>query len=631
LPSVPTQSSRSSQLLTQALQHHHAGRIAAAATIYAELRKLEPKGFQGYHLGGAAALQLGKLDQAAALLQQAIALSPNSGPTHMCLGLALGQLGQLEKAEEHLAKATKFDPKNAEAWCNYGSGLMVRGKVEDAENAFRKSLQLDPRNADAWSALGSALYFRGKPAEALESQTRALQLNPRHPKAQSSRAQNHLNFHRAEAALQDFDAHLARQPDDIEAASFRLFLLNYFDRFTPAQLWEEHRKFGQRLRVTTPARPRHAFPNTRDPQRRLRVAFFSPDFREHSVAFFIEPLLQHLDRDRFEIYLYHHHWYVDDVSRRLQSLAAQWRNFLGQSAASIEAQILKDAPDILVDLAGHSGFNRIDVLARRVAPVQVNYLGYPNTSGVEAMDYRFTDAIADPAETSAPIHSEKLVYLPATAWTYRPPEYAPAIGTPPSSRGQPLTFGSFNNPSKLSASTWRLWAEVLRAVPDARLVLKGIAVDAALLQSSASAAGVDPKRLVCLPGTRTAAEHLACYEQVDVALDPFPYSGTTTTCEALWCGVPVVTLRGDRHASRVGASLLGAVGHPEWVAANTSEYVRIAAELARARERLPEIRANLRPQMAASPLLDFKRQAGRFGEALRACWVETVAQLSAAK
>jgi predicted O-linked N-acetylglucosamine transferase (SPINDLY family) len=627
LPSVPPQTSRSSQLLTQALQHHQAGRVAAAATIYAELRKLEPTGFEGFHLGGAAALQLGKLDQATTLLLQAITLRPASGITHMCLGLALGQMGQLEKAEEHLAKATKLEPKNAEAWCNYGSGLMVRGKIEDAENAFRKSLQLSPKFAEAWSALGSTLYFRGKTTEAFDCQTRALEIDPRHPKAQSVRAQNHLNSHRVEAALKDFDAHLARQPEDIEAASFRLFLLNYFDRLTPTQLWEEHRKFGQRLRVTTPSRPRHAFPNTRDPQKRLRVAFFSPDFRDHSVAFFIEPLLQHLDRDRFEIFLYHHHWCVDDVSRRLQSLATQWRNFLGQSASSIEAQILKDAPDILVDLAGHSGFNRIDALARRVAPVQINYLGYPNTSGADAMDYRFTDTIADPLEQSAPFHSEKLVYLPGTAWTYRPPEYAPTITTPPSSQGQPFTFGSFNNPSKLSNATWQLWANVLRSVPDSRLIVKGIALDSQVLQTRIADAGMDPRRLVCLPGTRTAAEHLACYEQIDVALDPFPYSGTTTTCEALWCGVPVVTLRGDRHASRVGASLLTAIGHPEWIAADGNDYVRIACELATRREPLAQVRASLRPQMASSALLDFRAQATRFGDALRACWIETLSGL----
>ncbi|HEY9154532.1 MAG TPA: hypothetical protein VIM69_05340, partial [Opitutaceae bacterium] len=369
------------------------------------------------------------------------------------------------------------------------------------------------------------------------------------------------------------------------------------------------------------------FPNTRDPQKRLRIAFFSPDFREHSVAFFIEPLIQNLDRERFEIFLYHHHWYIDDVSRRLQRSAAQWRNFLGQTASSIEAQILKDAPDILVDLAGHSGFNRIDALARRVAPVQINYLGYPNTSGVEAMDYRFTDAIADPPDQSASLHSEKLVYLAGTAWTYQPPEYAPPVATPPNSRGQPFTFGSFNNLSKLSKATWRLWAEVLRVVPDSRLILKGIAANSAQLQQHATEAGIDLSRLVCLPGTCTAAEHLGCYEQIDVALDPFPYSGTTTTCEALWCGVPVISLRGDRHASRVGASLLTAVGHPEWIAADTDAYVRIASDLATRRDQLPEIRAGLRLQMNASPLLDFKGQAARFGEALRACWIETVTQL----
>jgi predicted O-linked N-acetylglucosamine transferase (SPINDLY family) len=368
-------------------------------------------------------------------------------------------------------------------------------------------------------------------------------------------------------------------------------------------------------------------PNTRDPERRLRIAILSPDLRMHACAFFLEPLLQHLDRKHFQLLLYLDYHREDDMSARLRALSDTWRNFICQPDPVVEQTIRSDQPDVLIDLAGHSSSGaRLPLYAHRMAPVQITYLGYPDTTGLPAMDYRFTDAIADPVGEADRFATERLVRFAPTAWAYLPPANAPEPGPPPSLNGTPVMFGSFNNITKINAATVQLWAGLLRAVPDSRLLIKGFfrGMDPAVRDSflkAFEAAGVSASRVKLVDRTGEIKDHLELYRQVDVALDTFPYHGTTTTCEALWMGVPVVTLRGDRHAARVGASLLTAVGHPEWIADDKAAYVRIASELASDPARLKTLRTELRDDMKRSPLLDHAGQAARFGAALRACWI----------
>lgn len=612
-------------VLQQALQHHQAGRFAPAAALYAEIRKSLPRHFEAHHLGGVVALQLGKTSDAAQLLQAAVQLRSNSATTYMCLGLAQSQLGRNAEAEKNLRAAVRLDPKNHESWANLASVLVVTSRLEEAAEAYRSSLKAKPDFAQAWSGLGSVLQLMGRAREAVAHHTRALELDPLHPKAQASRAVSLQSLNEIDASFADFEAHLARQPDDLESASFRIFLLNYSAEITREQLFAEHRAFGARLAARIQPASRNGFPNTRDPEKRLRVAFLSPDLRQHSVAFFIEPLLIHLDPAQFEILLYHDHFCVDETSRRLQKRAAVWRNFIGQTPTALENEVRRDAPDVLLDLSGHTGFNRMPLFGRRLAPVQITYLGYPNTTGVPAMDYRFTDAIADPPGESDLLHTETVIRFAPTAWAYSPPPDTPAPRLHATS--EPFTFGSFNAIAKVNPALLRLWAEILRGTPGARLLVKSSTLlDQETFRSRATAAGLDLSRLVMLPSAPTVAEHLACYAKVDLALDSHPYNGTTTTCEALWMGVPVVSLCGDRHAARVGASLLTAVGHPEWIAYDAAHYVRLAQELAAQPEKLLPCRAALRDEMRASPLLDHAGQAQRFGAALRHCWTEFCTQ-----
>lgn len=607
-------------LLQQAVSHHQAGRLAAAAGLYAQVRTLAPRQFEGFHLGGAVALQLGQIAEAEKLLATALALNPRAATTHMCLGLAQAAAGRGELAEKSLRQSLQLDPKNPEAWVHLASICSIASRFDEAAEAYERCLKLQPKFAQAWAGLGSILHLRGKHTEAIAHFDKALALDPNHPKARASRAQARLSLHQVAEARADFEAHLKKFPDDLESRSYRLFLLNYTSELSRTELFAEHQAFGT---AATAAARKTKMPVAAGvptvaptPGRKISVAFLSPDLRTHSVAFFLEPLLRHLDRERFEITLYHDHFSVDDTSRRLQALAGRWRNFIGQTADVVEKRIREDAPDILVDLAGHTGFNRLPLFARRLVPVQITYLGYPNTTGLAEMNYRFTDALADPPGESDALHTERLVRFAPTAWCYEPPATAPAPNLQP---GRAPTFGSFNNLSKLSLQTLRLWAKVLAAVPGSRLLLKGSGLSPELLTPRLAAAGLDPARIDLLPATPTLAEHLATYSRVDVALDPFPYHGTTTTCEALWMGVPVVTLAGDRHASRVGASLLTAAGHPEWVTQSEDDYVRTAAALIGDAARLAALRSGLRADLRRSPLLDHAGQAARFGEALLQC------------
>jgi predicted O-linked N-acetylglucosamine transferase (SPINDLY family) len=367
----------------------------------------------------------------------------------------------------------------------------------------------------------------------------------------------------------------------------------------------------------------------------LRVAVLSPDLRQHSCAYFLEPLVRHLPPAEFELYLYHDHFREDAVSERLRKHAAVWRNFLGKPPREVERTIRADAPDILVDLAGHTGMtNRLPLFARRLAPVQITYLGYPDTTGVPAMDYRFTDARADPPGDADRFATEKLVRFAPTAWAYQPPAEAPDPREAARPRNTPPTFGSFSNLAKITDSTLALWARLLATAPEARLLLKGHGLDepdtkAAWLARLARA-GLPADRLELVGRLADPAAHLALYRRVDVALDTFPYHGTTTTCEALWMGVPVVTVTGANHVARVGASLLTHCGLSELVASDEAGYIATAVALAGDPERLAGLRRTMRDRLNAAPLTDYKGFARSVEAAYRAMWRDWVAGASQA-
>ena len=610
-------------LLQQGVAHHRAGRLEEALVCYRRVRSGAPKNFDGLHLGGLVAFQQGRLPEAIDLLGRAHRTSPRDPICQMRYALALMATQRTAEAEKHFRQAVKVKPDFVEGWENLATCLKIQDKLDDAIACHEKVSVLQPDYASGWYNFGLTLSFIGRYADALACHDRSLAADPNYTLARFGRAQALHQSHRMAEAVEAYDEFLALEPSNHEARSYRLFALHSLDGVSREQLFADHVAYGRV--VGSPPGP--ALPNLADPNRRLRVAFLSPDLRNHSVAFFIEPLLAKLDSAAFEIYLYHDHFREDAFSTRLRSLAAVWRNFVGQPHSAVEATIRGDAPDILIDLAGHTGVtNRLPLFARRLAPVQITYLGYPNTTGLPAMDYRLTDAIADPFGEADYFATEKLIRFSPVAWSYAPLPEAPEVAPSPFAARGHVTFGCFNTPAKITDSTLALWAKILVGVPGSTLRLKGAGLDKPALRthylSQLSRFGVGSDRVEFMVRTADTASHLACYHGVDVALDTTPYNGTTTTCEALWMGVPVVTVIGDRHMSRVGASLLTAIGHPEWVAASTDDYVACAIGLVSNPERLSRLRAGLRPEMQRSPLLDHVGQAVRFGLAIRECWQE---------
>jgi predicted O-linked N-acetylglucosamine transferase (SPINDLY family) len=646
--------------LQTGLVHHQAGRLADAEKFYRQVRSAAPALFDGLHLSGVLAYQQNRHAEAVDLLARARRADPRHALCAMRLGLALAALDRHTEAETHYRAALKLDPRVPETWNNLAISLKTLGRAAEARDAyrqaialkpeyfdahdrlgalladtqglaagiphFRKALELKPDYAPAWCNLGVALLPEGKFAEALDCFSRALAHDPTLTQALVGRGLAFQQSYRLAEAASTYAEALARDPAHHEARSARLLTLHYLDGIPREELFAEHVAFGRATADSplTPATPVRS--KIKDRASKISVAFLSPDLRAHSVAYFLEPILQHLDRARFELTLYHDHFQVDAMSEKLRAHATRWRNFVGQSHVAVERQIRADAPDILIDLAGHTGLNRLPVFARRGAPVQISYLGYPDTTGLAAMDFRFVDAITDPSEDDQRFHTEELIRFAPTAWAYAPPASAPEPGGGEALAGafRPVTFGSFNNFAKISDATLALWARVLAATPDSRLLLKGHGLDSAelapLLAEKLARLEVAPDRVELLGRTPNIASHLATYARVDVALDAFPYHGTTTTCEALWMGVPVVTLLGDRHAARVGASLLTAAGHPEWIAHSTDEYVALATRLAAAPEIRAALRRTLRADLRRGPLLDHAAQAKRFGDALLACW-----------
>lgn len=578
------------------------GRYDEALVSYDKALAVDPTLVQALYNSGNAFLRLGRPADALARYDRALGLRPDDPATLVNRGNALGELGRFDEALASLDQALAVDPGLAEAHYNRGNALVALDRVDEALACYDRTLALQPTSVVALNNRGIALQNARRFDEALASYRQALDLD-----ADDACTLNNLGnlLHEQGRVAEAIDAYAratARRPDLPGPASNLLMLRSYTEELSPVEMLAAHRSWGARF-----AQPQTA-PFPVRVAGRLRIGYVSADFRTHSVAYFLEPLLAHHDRAQVEIFCYAQGRQADETTGRLQVLADHWVPIEGLADGDVAARIRADGIDLLVDLGGHTGNSRLTVFASRSAPVQVTWLGYPNTSGLATMDYRLTDAIADPPGSTDAFHTEKLLRLDGGFLCYRPPGNAPAIVSPPCLSCDVVTFGSFNHPAKLSDDTVRAWAGLLDRVPRSRLLLKyKIFEDQAtrrFYQDRFAAAGVTPDRLDLLGHIDDSQGHLAAYGRVDLALDPFPYNGTTTTCEALWMGVPVVTLAGSRHAGRVGASLLHRVGLDELVAADLASYVALATDLAGDPDRLAALRAGMRARLAGSPLLD---------------------------
>ncbi len=477
------------------------------------------------------------------------------------------------------------------------------GRLADAEAIYRQILAADPDHADALQLLGAIAHQLGRHGDAIALISRSLTLAPENKLALNNLGEACRAVGDIERSVESFRRALELDPSYVKAHSNLLHTLHFDPAGTGESLRREHEEWGRRH--APDAFPRPPRREHRD-DKILRIGYVSPDFKQHSVAYFVEPVIRHHNRDRVRVFCYSNAAREDEVTARIRASADEWRDITKLDDHQAAELVRRDEIDILIDLAGHMARNRLLLFARRPAPIQATWLGYPNGTGMPQIDYRITDAAADPTGVTDEHSIERVIRLPQSAWLYEPPATSPDIR--PRDPNQPITFGSFNKFPKISPITIDLWSQILAAVPNARLMIKAKslgdestrAIARRLLQSHA----IPLDRVEITGWSDTSADHLDRYNKIDVALDTFPYHGTTTSCEALWMGVPLVTLAGDKHVSRVGASLLHSVGLDDLIAATPQQYVEAAVALAQSPDRRQMLRRSLRETMQRSPLMN---------------------------
>lgn len=562
----------------------------------------------------------GRPEQALTSVQKVLEKAPGLPEANQIAAVVQLAVNRPERALYHAERAARAQAGNPRNHMAVGMALMALNRDAEAADAYQRAVELVPEDPEALAGLGSACAGCGRYAEAERLLARAAAARPGWIDPALALATLHTNTARAHEAVAILRPLVEANPTHLPAADALALASSYDDAISPAEAFECHRLYGRCVEsVVRPAGP-HA--NTRDPDRRLRLAYLSAELRDHSNSFFLRPILEHHDRERFEVVCYHTSRHEDAVTAELKKLADRWVACDRLTPPELAAAIRRDRVDVLVELTGHFGRNRLPSMAARPAPVQVTYLGYGNTTGLTAIDARIIDDHTDPAPHADALATERLVRLDRCFLAYRPDDDAPEPGEP--EPGRPFTFGSFNDIKKISPGVVRAWAGILKACPGSSLLIKtgelGKESMRAMLAARFAAEGIDTDRLRLVGRIESDRGHLALYDEMDLALDTFPYAGTTTTCQALWQGVPVLTLEGRAHAGRVGVSLLRAVGEDAFIAPDADAYARLASDAFARGPRTAADRAALREQIRRSPLLDHAGLTRRLEDAYCGLW-----------
>ena len=595
------------------------GQLAEALASYHEAIRLRPDQADAYYNAGNVLKATGRLDEAVQHYRAALRIRPDDAEALVNLGAALTMLARHTDASTCYEQAVRINPTSAEAWNNLGTACEALGRTQDALGHYQRALSIQPGYAEAWNNLGNALSRLGNPIEAMAGYRRAIELNPDYAEAHYNLGLVCARLGLAREAVAAYRRTCALRPDHGAARENLLFMLNYDPSCPAMELFQQHVRWGETCHSASGRK--HA--NRPDLGRRLRVGYVSPDFRDHAVTYFFEPVLANHAPNSVETFCYAEVEMADTVTVRLQGLTQHWRSTVGRSAEEVARTIESDGIDILVDLAGHTAGNRLDVFAQRPAPVQATYLGYPCTTGLTTIDYDITDDVADPIGESESLFVETLIRLPGVFYCYQPPAEAPAVGPAPALDNGYVTFGSLNTMLKINDQVMALWARLLASVPNARLILQSPAFATStgrkLYQERFHRHGIAAKHLLLLPPA-PLVEHLAVYRKIDIALDPFPWNGHTTSCHALWMGVPVITLEGAVRASRLTTSLLTCLGLTAFIARTPDDYLRIATTWANDIRSLAELRAKLRASIAGSVLCDARLLTRNLEAAYRSMW-----------
>ena len=604
------------------------GHLEEAAVSYRKALIIKPDHTKTHNNLGNALVEQGRLEEAAVSYRKALTIKPDYAEVHSNLGNVLIKQGRLEEAAVSYRKALAIKPDFAEAHSNLGNALKEQGHLEEAAVSYRKALIIKPDFVEAHNNLGNALKEQGRLEEAVASYRKALTIKSDYAEAHNNLGNALIRQGQLEEATANYRKALIIKPDYAEAHSNLLRNLNYFPNISGEDIYNESIKWDQQ-HAKTLLKKEPVYANKKEKKRKLRIGYVSPDFRTHSVAYFFEPLIKAHNKENVEVYCYSNVMKPDNVTERLKAEADNWFSIVGKNDEDVAEQIRRDEIDILVDLAGHTAKNRLLVFAYKPAPIQVTWLGYGSTTGMSAIDYRFTDEVADPIGEADNQHSEELIRLESGFLCYKGNESAPEISRLPCLERGYITFGNFNNLTKTTPEVVKLWSDILHAVPNAHFLMKSRQLKdeeaKARYKGMFEKEGISGDRIEFFGWLPNKKDHLGLYSKIDIGLDPFPYNGTTTTCEALWMGVPVVTMLGDRHFGRVGASILKHVGLGELIADDPKSYVETALQLSINVSKLAALRNGLRDQMINSPLCDASAFAMNVEEAYIRMWERYVA------
>jgi predicted O-linked N-acetylglucosamine transferase (SPINDLY family) len=640
------------ETLALALRHHQAGDLERAEQLYRELLYVNPEHVDALHLLGLVAGQTGRHKLAIDYLREAVRLNPNFAEAHYNLGTALREQGSLGEAIASYQLALRLKPALIGARNNLGNTLRLQGKLAEAAAVFEEALRLKPDHADVHYNLGNTRLDQGKPTEAALCYQQALRLQPDHADALANLglawrdlgqldeaalcleralrlkpafavAHNNLgnvlkDKGELDRALACYRRALDLKPDYVEAHSNLLHALHFCPGYDSAASGAEHRRWHERHAAPLP-RPAGYVERDHSLERRLRIGYASPDFRDHVVGRNVLPLMREHDRNQSEITLYANLRRADALTKQFQKYTDNWRDVTGWPDERVADKIAQDGIDILVDLALHLAGNRLLVFARKPAPVQVTFAGYPGSTGVRAIDYRLTDPYLDPPGMFDALYAEESYRL-ISFWCYDPLTTEPAVNELPALKNGYVTFGCLNNFCKVNDPTLKLWAKVLRECQRSRLIL--LAAEGTHRQRTLDVLAheqVSADR-VTFVSPRPRPAYLRLYHQIDVGLDTLPYNGHTTSLDSFWMGVPVVTMTGRTVVGRAGVSQLSNLGLRELIAANAEEFVSIVTALAGDLPRLRALRTGLRQRMQDSPLMDAARFTRDIEAAYRDMW-----------
>lgn len=658
-------STGSSDLFAEAQSRYQAGALADAADLFQQVLSRDPTHPDALHMLGVVAYQLGQVDAAAALLEQAITVRQPFAEAESNFGTVLMALGRLPEAEDVLRRAHDNAPDNPAILFNLGNACLERGKQDDALEAYARTVEMKPDHAEAWCQLGIIHRNAGRIAEAIAAYETATDVNPGFSQAlynlanvyrdtdrfgdgertlrkaidvrpDYAMAWNSLgtllgDMGRSDEAVDAFDQAVLFAPDSGPYASNRLCALQYTSDITDQQLAEAHTEWYW-LHVAPYIEADPAPRSDTDPNRTLKVGFVSPDFGLHPVGFLSAPLFEHLSSDDVETFVFSTRPEAldDTLSKRIQSACDHWVCSESDTDADLADRIEQARIDILFDMSGQTSGNQLTAFARKPAPIQISWIGYVGTTGLPTMDYVLTDWTQSP-EGSDATYTESALRLADGYVCYAPPAYAPDIAPLPAAKNGYVTFGCLNNPGKLNQTVLEMYAEILLAVPDSRLLFRFRGMDDPAvhipIQRVFDERGIARERIT-FEGRASHADFLDTYNRIDIALDTFPYSGGLTTCEALWMGVPTVTFPGATFAGRHAATHLCTAGYSDMVVASRKDVVARVVELTGDLDTLSNVRQEMRTQVKASPLCDGLRFAKSFSAAIRSAWQNRCATAS---